>query len=445
MRKPVQRKAGYNSGYNSGFRSGYNDGYDRGRQVGMLGPSFEGTSIIIPTYNQMNYLRECIESIRHYTPESYELIIIDNGSTDGTAEYLKSVVGIRYQLLPNNLGFAGAVNQGLMLARGATLLILNNDSVVTTSWLGNLLTCLHSDPRIGIVGPVTNYISGNQLIATSYQGMEEMQQFAMTYNQSNAEQWMVTSRLTGFCMLMRRETFMNVGYFDEGFEIGNCEDDDYGLRARLMGLQLIIAKDTFIHHYGSVSMKSLNGRFDQIYGRNLSFYSNKWSDPHGYLSFNWLVNMEGIQLRSLDFYPTCMIVRGISATIYWVENGMRYPISGDCGVDSIRVAQLDLRCWRLGEDISSDEVLQRVLALQRIDTEQQDSSVNTLVEGRLVQVRDGNVYQLKGGKLHRFMNMQAITSWNVQTYHVTHLAHNQHNYAEGPPIISAPLIKASNI
>lgn len=451
MRKPVQRRDGYNSGYNSGFRAGYNDGYDRGHQVGMSGCSFEGTSIIIPTFNQLNYLRECIESIRQYTSEPYELIIIDNGSDDGSAEYVKSVRDIRYQLLPINRGFAGAVNQGLMLARGTTLLILNNDSVVTTSWLGNLLTCLHSDPNIGIVGPVTNYISGDQLIDTTYRGIAEMQQFAASYNQSDADRWVVTGRLTGFCMLLRRDTFMNIGYFDEGFEIGNCEDDDYGLRARLLGLQLIIAKDTFIHHYGSVSMKSLNGRFDQVYGNNLTFYSNKWSDPHGYLSLEWMLNMEGIQLRSVDFYPTCVIIQGMSSTMYWVENSKRYPISGDCGLEAIRVAQVDLRHWQLGEAISSDEVVQRIYTLQRMDvdepghTSQLYSTESTIAEGKLVKVKDGNVYQFKEGKIHRFMNMHAITNWKVEAFNVTHIERSQHNYPEGPPIISAPVIKVNNI
>lgn len=440
MRKPGKRRdEGYNNGYNNGFRAGYDDGYSRGRQVGMSEITFEGTSIIIPTYNQVNYLRECIESIRLYTPQPYELIIIDNGSDDGSAEYLKSASGVRFQILPDNRGFAGAVNQGLMLARGTTLLILNNDSVVTTNWLGNLLNCLYSDPHIGIVGPMTNYISGDQLITTDYTGMAEMQQFAAAYNQSDAHRWVATSRLTGFCMLLRRETFLDLGFFDEGFEIGNCEDDDYGLRARLMGLQLIIAKDTFIHHYGSVSMKSLNARFDQVYGNNLSFYSNKWADPHAYLSLEWLRSMEGIRLRTIEFYPTCVIVQGVGSSTYWVENGTRYPITGDCGVQAIRVSQVDLRCWQLSPAISSEEVVQRIQALQLPVRE------SPYIEGKLMKVEDGNVYQFKGGKLHRFINNQALATWKMDTYTVHHIEYDQHNYPEGPPIICPPVIKADNI
>ncbi len=456
MRKLIQRRAGYNSGYNSGFRAGYNDGYDRGRQVGLSGSSFEGTSIIIPNYNQLNYLRECIESIRQYTPEPYELIIIDNGSDDGSSEYINSLSSVRFQLLPDNRGFAAAVNQGLKLARGTTLLILNNDSVVTTNWLSNLLHCLHSDPHIGIVGPVTNYISGDQLIDTHYMSMAEMQKFARTYNKSEADRWTVTGRLTGFCMLLRRETFISLGYFDEGFEIGNCEDDDYGLRARLMGLKLVIAKDTFIHHYGSISMKSLQGRFDQVYGNNLSFYSNKWSDPHGYLSLEWLENMEGVQLRSIDFYPTCVIIRGMSSTLYWVENGMRYLISGDCGIEvcgieAIHVSQVDLRSWQLGDEISADQVVQRIQGMQGLDAQesmdiaQSNYAGSTLAEGMLIKALEGNIYQFKGGKLHRFINLQAIATWNLNAYPIVDIDKNRQLYQEGPPIICAPVIRASNI
>jgi len=436
MRKSRSRSDGYATGYNHGFNAGHDKGYTRGHLEGISKTLFEGTSIIIPTFNQVEYLKECIESIRRYTPQPYELIIIDNASDDGSAEYLKSVTGIRFKILSDNRGFAGAVNQGLMMARGTTLLILNNDSVVTSNWLGNLLRCLLSDTRIGIVGPVTNYISGDQLIDTHYTGMSEMQQFAEGYNQTDPQHWVTTERLTGFCMLLRRETFLSLGYFDEGFEVGNCEDDDYGLRARLMGLQLIIAKDTFIHHYGSVSMKSLSGRFDQVYGKNLLFYSNKWADPHRYLSLDW---QKANQLSTQDFYPTCVIVQGVGTSTYWVENNSRYPISGDCGKQAIRISQVDLRGWQLAHVISSEEVQQRSHDLQHY------SSESGMSEGNLVKVDDESIYQCKSGKLHRFINNQALAAWNIDTYTILQHQNHQHIKPEGPPIICPPVIRADNI
>lgn len=435
---------GYNDGFKKGFHSGYRDGYDHGRHKGIsqFGNVFEGTSIIIPTYNQLPYLKECIESIVQYTDTPYELIIIDNASDDGTAEFLKSSQGLRYRINEENLGFAGAVNQGLMMAKGTTLMILNNDSVVTTNWLSNLLNCLQSDSQFGIVGPVTNYISGDQLIHVSYQDIAEMQQFSKSYNQSNADSWTVTVRLTGFCMLMRREDFNRLGFFDEGFEIGNCEDDDYGLRARLLGMQLVIAKDTFIHHYGSVSMKSLNGKFEQVYANNLTFYSSKWGDPHDMLTLKWQQNMNScMKLRTIDLYPTCIFVRGANTKVYWIENGVRHPIHGAIGIQAIRVSQVDLRCWPLGYGISAEN------AIERMKTAYYVSSTDSWEqEGRLIKLKNGSVYQHKGKILHRFMNQLAVAAWHLDSYEPLLVGEQEiQNYEEGAPIISPPVIRADNI
>ncbi|MGG3283043.1 glycosyltransferase family 2 protein [Paenibacillus solani] len=442
--KSTHQRNGYNDGFNKGLHSGYRDGYERGRNKGIIqfSNAFEGTSIIIPTYNQLPYLKECIESILHYTDAPYELIIIDNASDDGTAEFLKSSHGLRFQINKDNLGFAGAVNQGLMMAKGTTLMILNNDSVVTTKWLSNLLACLQSDAQFGIVGPVTNYISGDQLIHVSYQDTVEMQQFAKSYNQSNADSWTVTERMTGFCMLMRREDFNRLGFFDEGFEIGNCEDDDYGLRARLLGMQLVIAKDTFIHHYGSVSMKMLNSRFEQVYAHNLTFYSSKWGDPHDMLSLKWLQNMNSsMKLRTIDMYPTCVFVRGVRSETYWIENGVRHLIHGAIGIQAIRVSQVDLRCWPLGDGISTEDAIGRMKTVYYVS-----STGSWEQEGRLIKLENGSVYQYKGKKLQRFMNQLTVASWHLDSYEPLLVKeHEVQKYEEGAPIISPPVIRADNI
>ncbi|WP_106768573.1 glycosyltransferase family 2 protein [Paenibacillus faecalis] len=433
---------GYNDGYIKGFNSGYADGYRRGKAEGAMRSTtyFEGTSIIIPTYNQLHYLKECIESVVRYTHEPYELIIIDNASVDGTTEYLKSAKGMRFRINQENLGFAGAVNQGLMMARGTTLLILNNDAVVTSNWLSNLLACLHSNSRFGIVGPVTNYISGDQLIDVSYTNITEMQQFSRTHNQSNARCWSETSRLTGFCMLLRRKDFIRLGYFDEGFQIGNCEDDDYGLRARLLGMQLIIAKDTFIHHYGSVSMKSLSSRFDQVYANNLSFFSNKWSDPHGILSLDWQRKTDSVNLQTIDSYPTCVVVKGAGSRSYWIEQGNRYPIDGTNPVQAVRVSQVDLRNWPLGKVMSAEDVNRRMKAVYGLLDD------GKVTEGRLVKIRNGSVFQRKGNKLHRFLNRHTLMAWQLDSFEPLSVSPDElRDYEEGAPIIPPPVIKADNI
>lgn len=428
---------GFKNGFNRGYDNGYNEGFNQGWQAG--GMPFEGTSIIIPNYNQKDFLKECIESIRAYTPESYELIIIDNGSIDGSVDYIRSINGkVRFRALETNLGFAGAVNQGLMMARGTTLLIMNNDIVVTHHWLSNLLTCLHSNPTFGIVGPVTNYISGEQLISTDYDSIEDMHRFAASYNRLDQDCWTETGRLTGFCMLMRREVFQRLGYFDEGFEIGNCEDDDYGIRVRMLGLRLMIARDTFIHHYGSVSMKALKSQqFDQVYENNMIFYINKWGEPHSLLAG---MVRDGDHLRMVDLYPNLVTVQGIDSVYFWVENGMRYKIETEQGMEVTRIAQVDLRNWVLGGSLSMDEWMNKQVILSGI------SSDGALYEGSIVKTPDNIMYRYDRGKLRHIVNDHTLNKWKLHLQNVIPIEYEEKNrYSEGNPIISPPVIKAENL
>ncbi|GIP31291.1 glycosyltransferase family 2 protein [Paenibacillus sp. J2TS4] len=432
----------FNTGYDKGYDLGYRRGYDLGFEKGISGAAdlFVGTSIVIPTYNQLEFLKECIHSIQKYTPEPNEIIIIDNGSTDGTDQYLKSLSGkIRYKIFKENLGFAGGVNQGLMMATGNTLLFLNNDTIVTTNWLSNLQACLQSNETFGLVGPVTNYIGGDQLIETTYQSLDEMAIFASSFNRSDPERWTKTGRLTGFCVLMRREFFQRLGYLDEGFEIGNCEDDDYGLRARLMGSDLIIARDTFIHHAGSKTIKAFTpSQFDQFYGKNKQFYSNKWGDTHALLT-EVLDGQDGAPLQMKDFYPTHVLVKGAGSATFWVENGVRYPLEEPAEFVSTRLSQVDLRNWPVGFTLSNDQVKQKLLSLTT-------STEGALSDGVLVRTPEGKSYQFKQGKLHRFVTDWALTTWNLDNRHIIPISDAEKNkYAEGIPIIAPPIIRANNL
>ncbi len=97
------------------------------------------TSIVIVTYNQLEYTRQCLDSIRRLTGEPFELIAIDNGSNDGTVEYLRGFQDVRLIANGTNRGFPAAANQGIAASSGRQVLLLNNDVIVTTSWLCRLL------------------------------------------------------------------------------------------------------------------------------------------------------------------------------------------------------------------------------------------------------------------------------------------------------------------
>ncbi len=223
---------------------------DSRRKNGLIMPP--PISIIIPAFNEVAFCRRCIASIFAHTQDRpYRLILVDNGSTDGVGEYFDSVPGATVIHAEKNLGFAGGVNLGLAHAEGHVLL-LNNDTLVPMGWLGRLANALESAENIGMVGPRSNCVSGDQQIdGLSFASMDEINAFADEWAVRNAGRLRDVSRLVGFCLLIRREAFETVGLFDESFGIGNYEDDDYGCRVMDAGYRLCIAEEAFVFHFGS--------------------------------------------------------------------------------------------------------------------------------------------------------------------------------------------------
>lgn len=235
------------------------------------------TSIIILTCNKFDYNKLCIESIRQYTePNSYEIIVVDNHSTDGTVEWLQNQRDIKLILNKENVGFPAGCNQGIKVACGDSILLLNNDTIVTPNWLANLRRCLFSSPDIGAVGAVTNSCSNFQSIPCDYSSIEEMQRFAKQINNSNPGLWEDRTRLIGFCMLIKSEVIAKIGLLDEEFSPGNYEDDDYSLRIRNAGYRLMLCRDTFIHHFGSVSFGEQSAHHSSLLEINKGKFRKKW-------------------------------------------------------------------------------------------------------------------------------------------------------------------------
>ncbi|WMT40203.1 glycosyltransferase family 2 protein [Paenibacillus sp. D2_2] len=238
------------------------------------------TSIIIPTYNGLHLLIPCVEAIRRFTEVPYEIIIMDNGSTDGTAEY-----GLREELivisLPDNVGFPAACNRGLSIASGHQLLLLNNDVIVSPRWLSNMLTTLYSSEDVGMVGPLTNYCSGRQQVDIHWNGLAEYYESAEQYNHSSPERWQEVPRLVGMCLMLKRKLFTELGPLDERFSPGHYEDDDYCYRARQYGYRLLISGDTLIYHAGSASFRQRHPEgWDFLIKRNRDLFIEKWGiDP----------------------------------------------------------------------------------------------------------------------------------------------------------------------
>ena len=210
-------------------------------------------SVIVPCFNRLESTRECVASLFRHTRSPWELIAVDNGSRDGTAEYLRGVRDAsphRVEVItnPESRGSSTACNQGLALARGDYLILLANDAVVTDAWLDQLIGLAESGPRIGMTGPMSNDAPPPQLVeGVSYDSMEAMHTFALRWRDEHRGHWLTTGKLAGFCVLIKRRVFEEVGGPDERPGPGPFEED-LSMRVRRAGYELAVARDLFVHH-----------------------------------------------------------------------------------------------------------------------------------------------------------------------------------------------------
>lgn len=243
-------------------------------------------SVIVLCYNQLEYTKQCVRSVLEQTAyPNYELVIVDNNSTDGTVNYLKQIasenVNVKIVLNQDNRGFAGGNNDGIAVSDGDYIVLLNNDTIVTRGWLTGLLKHYSNDSKAGIVGPITNSIGNEAKINVPYTDVASMPLFAYQYTTEHmGEEFPHSGILAMFCVMISRKIYDEVGPLDEGYGIGMFEDDDYSMAVTSKGYSLIMAEDVFIHHYGTVSFKKLeNEEYKKIFDTNKEYFEKKWKSP----------------------------------------------------------------------------------------------------------------------------------------------------------------------
>ena len=235
------------------------------------------TSIVIVTHNQLEFTRQCLDSLRAHTNQPYELIVVDNGSTDGTPEYLNDAPDVLLIENNSNRGFPAAANQGIRLSRGKQVVLLNNDTILAPDWLEPLLAALRNDSSIGLVGPSSNAVSGTQQISIDYRSIDQMHEFTRQLAVTNKGRFEEVDRLIGFCLLIRREVIDRVGLLDEQFGLGCFEDDDYTLRAISAGFRVVIARDAFVHHFGGATFSAIGIDYGSLLRENQKKFIEKWT------------------------------------------------------------------------------------------------------------------------------------------------------------------------
>lgn len=238
-------------------------------------------SIMIISYNGIEKIKACLESIKRNTPESHEIVIVDNAKNDGSLDYVKTVPNTIIIANPTNIGYSPARAQAMSTVRGKYIISLDDDTIVTKGWVSKFIKHATRYPEVGIFGPRSNYVSGAQIVKnTSYKNTDELESFAEIFSLQNQDHLTPAIRLVGFCTFITRKVIDKIGCIDPNFgKLFGFDDDDYSIRAQIAGFKLMIADDIFIHHTGGPQ-----GRGDKVYNELMygawEMFKKKWNLKH---------------------------------------------------------------------------------------------------------------------------------------------------------------------
>jgi len=232
-------------------------------------------TIVMITYNQLRITKDCLESVFQFSDDvSYEVILIDNGSADGSYEYFRNDERIKCIRLPYNVGclLAMEVFYHAHIDRGRFWLYMNNDVIVTPRWASNMLTCIKSDPSIGLVMPVTNRSAEYLMIDNmpfSLFDIESAKEFGEKYNKSSPVLWVDKIILYAFVGLNRPSARRAFGYYEDAYYYPfYYADGDISHSMKLAGYRIILQRDTYVHHLDGGSSVWKNRRLMLDRGEN---------------------------------------------------------------------------------------------------------------------------------------------------------------------------------
>ena len=233
-------------------------------------------SLIIVNWNGLTLLKEYLPSILATDYPNYEVIIVDNGSTDGSIDYVTQNFEIKVIANTRNLGFAGGNNVGLKAASGEICVLLNTDVAVRSTWLKELVTAIQSNPQAGIAGCKILFPDGKTL---QHAGAKLQYPSADPYHygfgekdRGQFEEVREVEYVTGAAMAIKAETLAKVGYLDETFFPAYYEETDYCVRARQQGYKIIyVPGSVVIHHQSATAGKNNPLRLRAFHTNRLRF------------------------------------------------------------------------------------------------------------------------------------------------------------------------------
>jgi len=209
-------------------------------------------SIIIPNWNGMHHLPVCLDALRRQTYQHFEIILVDNASTDGSVDLLaQNYPEVRVIQLDDNYGLTGACNRGADAARGEVLVLLNNDTEVEPGWLAALVEALAEHPEAGSVASKMLLFDRRDTLHTAgdLYGVDGIPRNRGVWERDEGQydEAIEIFSACGGASAYRREAWEAVGGFDEDFFM-YCEDVDLGWRLQLAGYRAVFAPRARVYH-----------------------------------------------------------------------------------------------------------------------------------------------------------------------------------------------------
>jgi GT2 family glycosyltransferase len=214
-------------------------------------------SIVLINWNGREHLTRCLPSITAQTYRDYEIIVVDNGSTDGSVSYVRdSYPAVRLILNDHNAGFACANNQGISVATGRYVVVLNNDTWVGPDWLESLVTSAESRPEMGAFACLVKFDDRRDMIDSAGLTVSVLGHGCQNHLGDAADGIIEAKEVFGVsatAAMFRRELLDDVGLFDEDYFI-YYEDVDLAWRARLLGWRSILVPAAVVYHIHSATV-----------------------------------------------------------------------------------------------------------------------------------------------------------------------------------------------
>ena len=238
-------------------------------------------SIIVLTWNGIDVTKRCLTSLLEKTTHpDFEVIVVDNGSTDGTCEYLRGIAGIKLIENGENLGFVRGNNLGIRATNRDVLLLNNDTEIIQSDWLERIQEVAYSSADIGIVGCRLVNDEGELVHAGTYMPLPSYWGQEYPAGEKDIGQYIRSREVDGViaaCVYIKRELIDRIGLLDESY-FSYYEDTDYCLKAKKAGFRVFMCGSATVKHLENASTSLNRMDFSSTFKRSREIFISKWKD-----------------------------------------------------------------------------------------------------------------------------------------------------------------------